>query len=216
MFAIEENTFASRLRWLRERHLGVGLVEFADKVNSSKGYISDLERAVKKNPSTEFIEKVCNAAGVSQSWLENGLGEPFPNTRYATASDAPGVYRAVFRLSAISTLSLERFYDILTEDLKTAETTRRKELLESITALNEEQDRRLHAAIKHDEAALERKRSAIGKGSLAVATEALQRDAEGSAPSQKAASSSDKSASPNLPSPSSPGPRRTPPDRAPK
>lgn len=48
---------------------GMSLSKLATKAGISKGYLSDIEKGVKDNPSTELLEKIANALEVSISDL---------------------------------------------------------------------------------------------------------------------------------------------------
>lgn len=71
-------TFAERLKWLRTEHLDLTLKEFAERAQSSPGYIHELESSKKQNPSREFAERICSVFMVKRAWLITGAGEPFP------------------------------------------------------------------------------------------------------------------------------------------
>lgn len=48
---------------------GISLSQLAKVANVSKGYLSDVEKNVKSNPSTEFLEKIANALEINMSEL---------------------------------------------------------------------------------------------------------------------------------------------------
>ncbi len=73
------NKFSERLRWLRMEHTGLTYKAFADRIDSSPGYISDLEKEYKTNPSPELIERISREFTVRREWLENNEGSPFPD-----------------------------------------------------------------------------------------------------------------------------------------
>jgi len=74
---MSEFKFPERLRWLRTEHLKVTFKSLANMANTSPGYLSDLEKGVKTNPSRSLLENLCNAAGVRFGWLSSGEGVPF-------------------------------------------------------------------------------------------------------------------------------------------
>ena len=73
-----ENFFmiGNRIKQLRERK-NLTLQGFAEKIGSSHGYISRLERGIEKNPSVTLIIAICTVFGINQEWLEHGKGNMF-------------------------------------------------------------------------------------------------------------------------------------------
>ncbi len=54
---------------------GFTLVELARKAKLSHGYIADLEKGVKKNPSMNTLESISKALGITLDELVNGIKE---------------------------------------------------------------------------------------------------------------------------------------------
>lgn len=136
--SISEQKFSDRLRRLREKELNRTLSDFAAAIRVSKGYVSDLERGVKLNPSKEFVEKVCNAYGVSREWLENGVGEPFG------AKEDFEVARNTFDLRGLSTPNLDQVFDFMLADYRDPKKSREDKhlALSNIAAVADELRRR--------------------------------------------------------------------------
>lgn len=68
-----EQDFGFRMGQLIKR-LGLNQQEFADRLNCSPSFISDVVRGLKK-PGTEFFAKLSNTFNVSLDWLVCGRGE---------------------------------------------------------------------------------------------------------------------------------------------
>lgn len=78
------NTEGERLKLLRQA-LGIRQGDFASKISTTQGHISDIENG-RKNLSERTIKLISleNWDGklVNEEWLRNGVGEMFlPNTR---------------------------------------------------------------------------------------------------------------------------------------
>lgn len=55
---------------------GLSQVEFADKLNLSRNYISLIEIG-QREPSERTLNDICTKFGVNPVWLRTGVGEPF-------------------------------------------------------------------------------------------------------------------------------------------
>jgi len=66
-----------RIRFLRKEELGLSMEEFGKRIGGiSKQTISNIENG--NRPPTEHIKKsICREFNVSESWLRDGIGEPF-------------------------------------------------------------------------------------------------------------------------------------------
>lgn len=77
-----ENTLAMRLKIARGACKWT-LQALADKIGCGRSYLSRLETGKAKNPSTDFLRKASTVLGVSEPWLELGIGmieaTPSPN-----------------------------------------------------------------------------------------------------------------------------------------
>jgi transcriptional regulator with XRE-family HTH domain len=69
-----ENTLAMRLQILRKGRKWT-LQELAEKLGCGRSYLSRLETGKAKNPSTDFLRKASTVLGVSEAWLELGIGK---------------------------------------------------------------------------------------------------------------------------------------------
>lgn len=83
MFSGDSKKFSDRLHWLRNVSLRLSFPAFAALTGLPKGYLHELERGKKTNPSSDFLERISMKTGVSREWLENGEGEPFPGGKPA-------------------------------------------------------------------------------------------------------------------------------------
>ena len=59
---------------------------FATKVGSSAGFISDIEKGIKK-PSPELLYAIAKEFGINLNWLLTGEGDPVPNIPGAFPAD---------------------------------------------------------------------------------------------------------------------------------
>jgi transcriptional regulator with XRE-family HTH domain len=69
-----DNTLAMRLQILRKGRKWT-LQELAEKLGCGRSYLSRLETGKAKNPSTDFLRKASTVLGVSEPWLELGIGQ---------------------------------------------------------------------------------------------------------------------------------------------
>ena len=65
-----------RIRELR-KHLGLTQVEFGRKIGIVQGNLTGIESG-KKSVTQKTIKVICATYGVSEEWLETGIGEMFP------------------------------------------------------------------------------------------------------------------------------------------
>ena len=56
------------------KHFGLSQAQFAQKVNRSPGYLSNLEKG-NSGISEETAKIICTAFGVNEEWLLSGEGE---------------------------------------------------------------------------------------------------------------------------------------------
>lgn len=210
------DSIEDRLNYVLEQ-AGVNQSGMARLLGVDKGYLSRIFSG--KNPLTpKFLTTFSLTFGVKADWLKHGVGE-LPKVVLATSGVAePGIYRSKFYLEAMTNEDLARQYDSVTEQLqhlRDAADPKRKVLIESIAAINEEQDRRIHAELRRSEDAEKKTTTLAQIGAAKVLPEAQQADAE-SPISQTIPSTTGKTGAPTTPSPPHPGHRRTPPKPAPK
>ena len=58
------------------KSLGIKKVEFAESLNVSGGFVSQLCSGV-STPSDRTIADICRIFNVNEAWLRTGIGEPF-------------------------------------------------------------------------------------------------------------------------------------------
>ena len=56
------------------KHFGLSQAQFAQKINRSPGFISDIETG-KSRVSEQTIKAICLFSGVNKEWLVSGAGE---------------------------------------------------------------------------------------------------------------------------------------------
>ena len=74
-------TIGERIKGLRN-HLGLSQYAFGVKVGKVSSYISRIERGL-NSPSDEMVDRICSAFDVNRSWLLDGEGEMFSESRSA-------------------------------------------------------------------------------------------------------------------------------------
>ena len=62
------------------QHFGLSQAQFAQKINRSPGFISNVETG-RSEISESTVHSVCTAFGINKSWLIEGTGEMFADGR---------------------------------------------------------------------------------------------------------------------------------------
>lgn len=90
-----------RIKQVRQQ-LKLTQTEFATKIGLSRNYIAMLEIG-QREPSDRTINDICREFGVNETWLREGIGEPFAAKDRADEmaefikglmSDSPGSFRS--------------------------------------------------------------------------------------------------------------------------
>ena len=69
------------------RELGIKKIEFAERINVSQAFVSQLTKGVSQ-PSDRTIADICREFGVNEEWLLTGQGEMFrPKSRNEELSE---------------------------------------------------------------------------------------------------------------------------------
>ncbi len=123
-----------RIRWLRKTQLNMTVVAFGEKIGITNPSVSNIENG-KTNPSDQTVRSICREFGVNETWLREGIGEPFAGKDRATEmgellkklmSDSPESFRsrlvtALLRFDpdGVEWEVLERIYDSVAAEIKT-------------------------------------------------------------------------------------------------
>lgn len=101
-----------RLKEVRES-LGLSTRAFAEKLGMTSGAISMLETG-KRNPSKQYITSICNAFGVNEDWLRDGIGEMYaPKTRERQVGELTSQLFERADLDEATSANLVKMADIL-------------------------------------------------------------------------------------------------------
>lgn len=69
----------SNIKTLREKHLNLSQIEFADKIGLKRNSISVIETG-RRNPSQRTLDDICDIFNVNIEWLKTGEGKIFNST----------------------------------------------------------------------------------------------------------------------------------------
>ena len=69
-------SISDRIKHLRDIELDIKQVEFAEAIHVSRSNLSNIESG-RINPTDRVISDICDAFGVSETWLRTGEGEIF-------------------------------------------------------------------------------------------------------------------------------------------
>lgn len=127
------DTIGDRVRWLRKECHCLTLEAFGEKIGISNPAVSAIEKG-KANPSNQTVLMICREFGVNETWLREGIGEPFEQKDRATEmgelmkklmADSPESFRsrlvtALLRFDpdGVEWEVLERIYDSVAAESK--------------------------------------------------------------------------------------------------
>lgn len=101
---IDTNTIYGRTKYLRKELLNMTQEDFGNKINLSKGNISNIE--IGRVAMTErVIGNICDEFSVDEDWLVNGTGKPFkevlPEDEFSHAAASIAGENDIFAMEAL-------------------------------------------------------------------------------------------------------------------
>ena len=90
------------------KHFGLSQAQFAQKINRSPGFISNVETG-RSEISESTVHSVCTAFGINKSWLIEGSGEMFADGREVAEADKDTIGPRIRMLRKREKLTQEQF-----------------------------------------------------------------------------------------------------------
>ena len=96
-----------RLKLIR-KHFGLSQSQFAQKINRSPGFLSNVETG-RSEISESTVHSVCTAFGINETWLVSGNGEMFADGREVAEADKDTIGPRIRKLRKDHNLTQEQF-----------------------------------------------------------------------------------------------------------
>ena len=98
---------SDKIKLIRQ-HFGLSQAQFAQKINRSPGFISNVETG-RSEISESTVHSVCTAFGINKSWIIEGSGEMFADGREVAEADKDTIGPRIRMLRKREKLTQEQF-----------------------------------------------------------------------------------------------------------
>ncbi|MDB8790663.1 helix-turn-helix transcriptional regulator [Romboutsia sp. 1001216sp1] len=117
------------IKTLREKHLKLNQIEFADKIGLKRNSVSVIETG-RRNPSSRTLDDICDVFNVNMEWLKTGVGNVFNDSssdnhfayfmaQIGTSDSNNDLKQALYKISKLNNKNfkiIEKIVDVLIEE----------------------------------------------------------------------------------------------------